>query len=40
MPDAEKEPGTIVFVQNSGYLLNDRCLRAAQVGITKKPPES
>lgn len=39
MPDPDKEPGTIAFVSTSGYMLNDRCLRAAQVGITKKPPE-
>eukprot|EP00966_Prymnesium_polylepis_P257895 5957403-Prymnesium_polylepis.1 len=37
MPDAEKEPGTISFVSTAGYVLNDRCLRAAQVGITRKP---
>jgi len=39
MPDAEKEPGTVMFVSTAGYMLNDRCLRAAQVGISKKPAE-
>ncbi|KAG0683348.1 Mitochondrial matrix cochaperone [Pichia californica] len=34
-PNAEKEPGTVFFVQQPGYELNGRVLRAAKVGIVK-----
>ncbi|ODQ48154.1 hypothetical protein PICMEDRAFT_123971 [Pichia membranifaciens NRRL Y-2026] len=34
-PNQEKEPGTVFFVQQPGYELNGRVLRAAKVGIVK-----
>lgn len=34
-PHEEKEPGTVFFVQQPGYELNGRVLRAAKVGIVK-----
>lgn len=34
-PHAEKEAGTVFFVQQPGYELNGRVLRAAKVGIVK-----
>ena len=34
-PNEEKEPGTVFFVQQPGYELNGRVLRAAKVGIVK-----
>lgn len=36
VPD-ESEPGTIVKVVQSGYLLHDRLLRAAMVGVSSGP---
>jgi molecular chaperone GrpE len=33
----EKEPGTIVEVLQEGYLLHDRLIRAAMVGVAKAP---
>ncbi|ODV90087.1 hypothetical protein CANCADRAFT_15902, partial [Tortispora caseinolytica NRRL Y-17796] len=33
--DPKKEPGTVCFVQQSGYALKDRVLRAAKVGVVK-----
>lgn len=38
--DASKEPQTIVNVVKSGYFLNDKLLRPAEVGIVKKRAES
>jgi molecular chaperone GrpE len=35
----EKEPGTVFFVQQPGYELNGRVLRAAKVGIVKNKDE-
>lgn len=35
-PDAEKEAGTIGQVIKMGFLLNDRVLRPAEVGVVKK----
>ncbi|KAL1284678.1 GrpE -like protein 1, mitochondrial [Trichinella pseudospiralis] len=35
VPDPEKEPGTVAVVQKIGYMLHQRCLRAAQVGVVK-----
>ncbi|VVT58166.1 uncharacterized protein SAPINGB_P006070 [Magnusiomyces paraingens] len=32
-PQADKEPGTVFFVQQTGFMLNGRVLRAAKVGI-------
>ncbi|KAG5357814.1 GrpE protein-like protein [Yarrowia sp. B02] len=34
-PQADKEPGTVFFVQQTGFTLNDRVLRAAKVGVVK-----
>ncbi|KRZ95956.1 GrpE -like protein, mitochondrial [Trichinella sp. T8] len=35
VPDPVKEPGTVAVVQKIGYMLHQRCLRAAQVGVVK-----
>eukprot|EP00877_Chromochloris_zofingiensis_P001167 jgi/Chrzof1/11050/Cz05g21220.t1 len=35
VPDATKEPGTVVFVSKRGYKMHDRVLRAAEVGVSK-----
>ena len=35
----EKEPGYVVEVSQKGYLLYDRLVRPAMVGISKKPEE-
>lgn len=35
VPDATKEPGTIAVVIKKGYLLHDRAVRAAEVGVVK-----
>ena len=34
---ADAEPGTIVQVVQDGYLLHDRLLRPAMVGVAKAP---
>lgn len=34
-PQPGKEPGTVFFVQQCGFLYNDRVLRAAKVGIVQ-----
>ncbi|KAF5101447.1 hypothetical protein D0Z03_000593 [Geotrichum reessii] len=34
-PQPGKEPGTVFFVQQAGFLLNDRVLRAAKVGVVQ-----
>ena len=39
VPTNDAEPGTVVQVVEVGYLIHDRLLRAAQVGIAKAPPE-
>ncbi|KNC78634.1 co-chaperone GrpE [Sphaeroforma arctica JP610] len=36
LPDPSKEPGTVGVVQQAGYLLNSRTLRAAKVGVVRK----
>jgi molecular chaperone GrpE len=36
-PDPEKEAGTIGQVMKVGFMLNNRVLRPAEVGIVKKP---
>ena len=33
VPDATKEPGTVAVVIKKGYLLHDRAVRAAEVGV-------
>lgn len=37
LPHAEAEPGTIVQEMQSGYMIGDRLLRPALVGVAKKP---
>ncbi len=34
--DESKEPGTVVQVMQAGYVINDRLLRPALVGVSKK----
>ena len=37
IPSTDAEPGTIVEEMQSGYVLKDRLLRPALVGVAKKP---
>jgi molecular chaperone GrpE len=37
IPTADAEPGTIVEEMQSGYMMKDRLLRPALVGVAKKP---
>jgi molecular chaperone GrpE len=37
MPTADAEPGTIVVEMQAGYMIRDRLLRPALVGVAKKP---
>lgn len=37
IPSSEAEPGTIVEEMQSGYMIKDRLLRPALVGVAKKP---
>ena len=37
IPNAEKEPGTIVQEMQSGWMIKDRLLRPAMVAVAKKP---
>ena len=37
IPTGDAEPGTIVDEMQSGYMLKDRLLRPALVGVAKKP---
>ena len=37
IPSAEAEPGTIVEEMQAGYVMKDRLLRPALVGVAKKP---
>ena len=37
VPTADAEPGTIVQEMQAGYMLKDRLLRPALVGVAKKP---
>ena len=39
IPTADAEPGTVLQVVETGYVLNGRLLRAARVGIAKAPPQ-
>ncbi len=39
VPTNEQEPGYVVEVSQKGYLLHDRLVRPAMVGISKKPEE-
>lgn len=36
IPSADAEPGTVVMEMAPGYMLKDRLLRAAMVGVAKK----
>ena len=36
-PDPTKEPGTVMHVATPGYVMHDRCVRAAGVGVVAKP---
>ena len=37
MPSDGREPGTIVEEMQPGYMMKDRLLRPALVGVAKKP---
>jgi len=37
MPDPDKEPMTVIQVVKTGFMLNERVLRPADVGVVKKP---
>lgn len=37
IPSAEHEPGTVVQEMQAGYVIKDRLLRPAFVGVAKKP---
>ncbi len=37
IPTEDQEPGTIVQEMQSGYMIKDRLLRPAMVGVAKKP---
>ena len=37
IPTAEHEPGTVVQEMMAGYMIKDRLLRPAMVGVAKKP---
>ena len=39
VPTTDKDPGFVVEVSQKGYLLHDRLVRPAMVGISKKPVE-
>ncbi len=37
LPSSDHEPGTIVQEMQAGYMIKDRLLRPAMVGVSKKP---
>ena len=37
VPTDDAEPGTVVQEMQSGFLIKDRLLRPAMVGVAKKP---
>jgi molecular chaperone GrpE len=37
MPSTNAEPGTIIEEMQPGYMMKDRLLRPALVGVAKKP---
>lgn len=39
-PVTGKEPGTVLECQKMGFMIKDRVLRAAQVGVVQAPPPS
>ena len=40
VPTNEEEPGKVVEVSQKGYVLHDRLVRPAMVGISKKIKEN
>ncbi len=40
VPTAEHEPGTVAHVMEAGYIIHDRLLRPARVGVAKAPPDA
>jgi len=40
VPTAEAEPGTVVQVVEDGFMIHDRLLRPARVGVAKAAPDS
>lgn len=40
VPTAEADPGTVVQVVEDGFLIHDRLLRPARVGVAKAAPEA
>ncbi len=40
VPDASAPPGTVVQVMQPGYVIGERCLRPAMVGVAKAPSDS
>ena len=37
IPSADQEPGTVIQEMQSGWMIKDRLLRPAMVGVAKKP---
>jgi molecular chaperone GrpE len=37
IPSGDVEPGTIIQEMQPGYMIKDRLLRAAMVGVARKP---
>ena len=37
VPSADAEPGTVVQEMQAGYMIRDRLLRPAMVGVARKP---
>jgi molecular chaperone GrpE len=40
VPNASAPAGTVVQVMQAGYVIGERCLRPALVGVAKAPPDS
>lgn len=40
IPDASKKPGTVAVVLKAGYMLHDRIIRPAEVGVTQALSDS
>jgi molecular chaperone GrpE len=40
VPTADAEPGTVMQVMEDGYVIHDRLLRAARVGVAKALPDA
>ena len=39
-PAPDKEPGTVIQVIEEGYIIHDRLLRPARVGVAKAEPQA